>query len=59
MDERKKLSVVEHLRKYFPVKSGAFKGINAKATIKCPRGKKDEYRKILQKKGVPKTAKFK
>ena len=41
------------------VKSGAFKGIDKKATIKCPKKKKKEYQKFLVKKGVPKTAKFK
>ena len=41
------------------VKSNAFKGIYAKATIKVPKAKKKEYLKFLYKKGVPETAKIK
>ena len=41
------------------VGKNAFKGINSKATFKCPKGKAKDYKKILQKKGAPKTAKFK
>lgn len=41
------------------VKSGAFKGINAKATVKCPKKQLKDYRKFLPGKGVPKTAKIK
>ena len=41
------------------VKSGAFKGIHAKATFKCPKGYAKTYEKLLKKKGAPKTAKFK
>ena len=41
------------------VKSSAFKGIYKKATFKCPKGKAEAYKKILLKKGAPKTCKFK
>ena len=41
------------------VKSGAFKGIHAQATVNCPKKKLKDYRKFLPKRGVPKTAKFK
>ena len=41
------------------VGSGAFKGIESKATIKCPKKQKAAYEKLLRKKGVPKTVKFK
>ena len=41
------------------VGKNAFKGINSKASFKCPKGKAKVYQKILQKKGAPKTAKFK
>ncbi len=41
------------------VKAGAFKGINPKATIKCPKKKLADYKKFLPAKGVPKTAKIK
>jgi len=41
------------------VGAGAFKGIDKKATIKCPKNMLEEYKKLLVKKGVPKTAKFK
>ena len=41
------------------VKSGAFKGINAKATVKCPKKQLKDYQKFLPGKGVPKTAKIK
>ena len=37
----------------------AFKGINKKAVIKCPKAKKASYKKILLKKGMKKTVKFK
>ena len=39
--------------------SKAFTGINKKAVIKCPKGKKAAYKKILLKKGMKKTMKFK
>ena len=39
--------------------SSAFKKINGKATFKCPKEKKKEYKKILKKKGAPKGAKYK
>ncbi|WP_205839678.1 leucine-rich repeat protein [Porcincola intestinalis] len=39
--------------------ASAFKGINKKATIKCPKGKKNAYKKIFLKKGMKKTMKFK
>ena len=41
------------------VGANAFKGINAKAIIKCPKAKKAAYQKLLSKRGVPKTATFK
>ncbi len=41
------------------IKSNAFKGIYKKATFKCPKGKVKAYKKILLKKGAPKTCKFK
>ncbi len=41
------------------VKSGAFKGIDAKATVKCPKSKLKDYKKFLPGKGVPKTATIK
>ena len=41
------------------MKSGAFKGINAKATIKCPKKKLKDYQKLFVKKGAPKTVTFK
>ena len=41
------------------VKSGAFKGIYAKATFRCPKSVVNEYRKFLPKKGAPKAAKIK
>ena len=41
------------------VKSGAFKGIFAKGTIKCPKSVIKEYKKFLPKKGVPKTVTIK
>ena len=41
------------------VKSGAFKGIHAKATVKCPKKQLKDYRKFLPGKGVPKTATIK
>ena len=41
------------------VKSGAFKGIYAKATFKCLKNKLKAYRKFLPKRGAPKTAKYK
>ncbi len=41
------------------IKSGAFKGINSKATFKCPKNKVDSYKKLFIKAGAPKTCKFK
>lgn len=41
------------------VASNAFKGIAAKAKITCPSGKKNAYRKLLQKRGVGDKATFK
>ena len=41
------------------VGAGAFKGINQKAVIKCPKAKKTAYKKILLKKGMKKTVTFK
>ena len=40
------------------VKANAFKGIYKKATFKCPKGKTADYKKILIKRGAPKTSKF-
>ena len=39
--------------------SKAFTGINKKAVVKCPKAKKAAYKKILLKKGMKKTVKFK
>ena len=39
--------------------SSAFKKINGKATFKCPKEKKKDYKTILKKKGAPKGAKYK
>ena len=55
----KKITIKSILLTKKNVKSGAFKGINAKATIKCPKEKLKEYKKLLKSKGVPKTAKIK
>ena len=41
------------------VKSGAFKGIHAKATVKCPKKQLKAYKKFLTDRGVPKTATIK
>ncbi len=41
------------------VKSGAFKGIHAKATVKCPKKQLKAYKKFLPDRGVPKTATIK
>ena len=41
------------------VGSKAFTGIYKKAVIKCPKAKKAAYKKILLKKGMKKTVKFK
>jgi len=41
------------------VGSNAFKGIDANAIIKCPKGLKADFEKLLRKKGVPKTATIK
>jgi len=41
------------------VKANAFKGINAKATFKCPKAKLKAYKTLFVKKGAPKTCKFK
>jgi hypothetical protein len=43
----------------FRVTDGAFTGLNKKVIIKCPAGMKSKYKKLLVKKGIPKTAKFK
>ncbi len=40
------------------VGANAFKGIAAKANVKCPSGMKSSYKKILLKKGMKKTATF-
>lgn len=39
--------------------SKAFKGIHKKATIKLPAAKREDYKKLLKKKGQPKTVKIK
>ena len=41
------------------VGANAFRGINKKAVVKCPKAKKAAYKKILLKKGMKKTVKFK
>ena len=40
------------------VGAGAFKGISAKAAVKCPKARKKAYAKFLVKKGMKKTVKF-
>ena len=40
------------------VGANAFRGINPKAVVKCPKSKKKEYRKFLIKKGMKKTVRF-
>ena len=40
------------------VGNSAFKGIAAKAKVKCPAARLKAYKKLLLKKGVPKTATF-
>ena len=41
------------------VGAGAFKGINKKATFKCPKKQLKAYKTLFVKKGAPKTCKFK
>ena len=41
------------------VGKAAFKGINRKATFKCPKARLKAYKKLLVKKGAPKSCKFK
>ena len=41
------------------VGAGAFKGINKKATFKCPKKQLKNYKTLFVKKGAPKTCKFK
>ncbi len=41
------------------VGAGAFKGISNKATVTCPKGMVKTYKKLLLKKGMPKTTVFK
>jgi len=41
------------------VGDGAFKGIQKKATVACPKGMAKTYRRILEKKGAPKTVTIK
>ena len=41
------------------VGENAFKGINSKATVKCPSSKLKNYKSMLLKKGMKKTTKFK
>ncbi len=41
------------------VKANAFAGIKNKATVTCPKAKLTKYTKLLQKAGLPKTAKIK
>ncbi len=41
------------------VGKNAFKKIAKKVTVKCPKGMKESYKKILAKKGMPKTATYK
>ena len=55
----KKLTIKTKLLTAQTVGSGAFKGINASATIKVPKAVKKEYTKWLLKKGVKKTMKIK
>ncbi len=55
----KKVTIKSTLLTAKTVGSAAFKGINAKATIKVPKAVKKEYTKWLLKKGVKKTMKIK
>ena len=55
----KKVTIKSVLLTKSTVGSAAFKGINAKATIKVPKSVKKEYTKWLLKKGVKKTMKIK
>ena len=41
------------------VKSGAFKNCHKEAVVKCPDSKRSAYKKILSKKGLAKTVKYK
>ncbi len=41
------------------VGAGAFKGIASKPTVTCPKGKKNAYKELLLKKGMPKKTVFK
>ena len=41
------------------VGENAFKNINKNATVKCPKGMVEAYKKLLIEKGAPKTVKFK
>ena len=41
------------------VGKAAFKGINKKATVKCPKANLKAYKKLFVKKGAPKSCKFK
>ena len=41
------------------VKSGAFRNCNKKAVVKCPDSVRSEYKKILKKKGLAKSVKYK
>ncbi len=55
----KKVTIKSTLLTAKTVGSAAFKGINAKATIKVPKAVKKDYSKWLLKKGVKKTMKIK
>ena len=59
----RKLSKIQiktkHLKKA-AVGTGVFKGISAKAVIRVPKGKQNDYEKVFRKKGkLPRTAKVK
>ena len=55
-----KLKTVQFKTKELPqIGKKAFKTIKKGATFKCPKGKKEDYRKALEKSGMPKKAKVK
>ena len=54
----KSLTISSRLLKADSIGSGAFSRTKIKK-VKCPKGKKKAYKKILRKKGVKKSAKFK
>jgi len=55
----KKITILTRKLKKAEIGLDAFKGIPAKAVIKCPAGKRSAYRKMLLKRGAKKTNKYK